>query len=282
PADRVVRIPIANRRNDNRRAPLMRLNRRCRPAGVRKPVRPCNEYEWRNRCANRSGPRRRERMNRFNFNNVGSSQFGQLWESELFSRGCRDDEFELIADLLSAKAVDDAPNRREVICDNSDSKLRSSRCGSGHRWANGLFLCHALSFEGWFEILGKAALPTRLVYELAVVVGYASASEILLLAMEAVALQIFAGPIADAFKRFLDVLDRVGDAEAQIAFAEIAERGPRKCGDAGVIEQRIGQFLRWPAGLRNVGENVERALRQAAGKTFDLIKTSDHHIAPLF
>ena len=207
PANRVLRIPVADRRNDNCRAPLVRLDSRGGPAGLRKRVRLCNEYEWRNRCANRSGPRRRERMNRFNFDNVGSSQFGQLWESELFSRGCRDDEFELIADLLSAKAVDDAPNRREVICDNSDSKLRSSRCGSGHRWANGLFLCHALSLESWFEILGKAALPTRFVNELAVVAGYASASEIFLPAMEAIALQIFADPISNPLERFLDVLD---------------------------------------------------------------------------
>ena len=46
----------------------------------------------------------------------------------------------------------------------------------------------------------------------------------------------------------------------KIAFAEIAERGAGQCGDAGIIEQRVGQFFRWPSGLRDVWENVERAL----------------------
>ena len=92
-------------------------------------------------------------------------------------------------------------------------------------------------------------------------------------------LQILLRPGADAIECLLDVLDRVGHAEAQIALAEIAESGPGERGDAGVVEQRVGQFLRWPPGLLDVRENVERALGQAAGKTFDLVKTGDHHVA---
>src|SRR5437667_7419414 len=93
-------------------------------------------------------------------------------------------------------------------------------------------------------------------------------------------LEIFLRPVAYAIERFLDVFDRVGDAEAQIAFAEIAEGGPGQPGDAGVVEQRVRQFLRGPPGLLDVGENVKRAFGQAAGKTFDLVQTSDHHVAP--
>jgi len=51
---------------------------------------------------------------------------------------------------------------------------------------------------------------------------------------------IFLRPGADAIECFLDVLYRVGHAEAQIAFTEIAECGPRQGGYAGIVEQRIG------------------------------------------
>src|SRR5439155_14053169 len=85
----------------------------------------------------------------------------------------------------------------------------------------------------------------------------------------------------DAIEGFLDVLYRVGHAEAQIAFTEIAECGPRQGGYAGIVEQRVGQFFRRPAGPLDVGENVERALGQATGKTSYIIEAGDHHVAPL-
>src|SRR6266571_5010012 len=93
-------------------------------------------------------------------------------------------------------------------------------------------------------------------------------------------LQIVLHPGPNAIERFLDVFDRVRDAETQIALAKIAKCGTRQRSDASVVEQRIGEFLRWPPGLRDVGENVERTLRQAAGETFDLVETGDHHVAP--
>src|SRR4029434_5735535 len=96
------------------------------------------------------------------------------------------------------------------------------------------------------------------------------------------ALQILCRPGTDAIERLLDVLDRIGHAEAQIALAEVAESSPRERGDAGVIKQCVGQFLRWPPGLLDVRENVECALGDAAGKTFDLVKAGDHHVASLF
>jgi hypothetical protein len=84
-------------------------------------------------------------------------------------------------------------------------------------------------------------------------------------------LQILLRPGRDAIERLLNVLDRVGDAEAQVAFAESAESGSGQRGDTCVIEQRVGQFLRWPARSRDVGKNIERTVGQTTGKTFDLI-----------
>src|SRR5450631_1927031 len=72
---------------------------------------------------------------------------------------------------------------------------------------------------------------------------------------ESCLLKMFVHPGADAIECLLDVLDRVRHAEAQIALAKIAESGPRQPGDAGIVEQRVGQFLRGPSGLLDVGEN---------------------------
>src|SRR5687767_6215029 len=80
----------------------------------------------------------------------------------------------------------------------------------------------------------------------------------------AVALQIFIHPGADAFERLLDILDRVGHAETQIAFAEIAKRRPGETGYPRFVEQRVRQFLRGPARLPDVGEDVKCALRRPA------------------
>jgi hypothetical protein len=53
-------------------------------------------------------------------------------------------------------------------------------------------------------------------------------------------LQIFLRPLPHPIERLLDVFDRVGHAEAQITFAEIAECSTRQRGDTRVIEQHIG------------------------------------------
>src|SRR4029453_5078412 len=83
-------------------------------------------------------------------------------------------------------------------------------------------------------------------------------------------LQILFRPGSDAIERFLNVLDRVRHAETQIAFAEITKGSSGKSGDAGIVEQCVGQFLRWPSGFGNVWENVERTVRGTAGETFYL------------
>src|ERR1039457_1122562 len=61
-----------------------------------------------------------------------------------------------------------------------------------------------------------------------------------------------------------------------------AERGSRETSDTGLFEQRVGQFLRRPARLRNVGEGVERAFRHAAGETLDLVQPGDEDVASAF
>src|SRR5438309_7296196 len=70
--------------------------------------------------------------------------------------------------------------------------------------------------------------------------------------------QVFVDPASDAIECLLDILDRVSHAEAQIALAEVAEGGPRERGNAGVVQQRAGQFLRWPSGRLDIGKNIER------------------------
>src|SRR5208282_2475408 len=69
------------------------------------------------------------------------------------------------------------------------------------------------------------------------------------------------------------------DAEAKIAFSVLAEGGAREAGDPGLFEQRVGQFLRQPAGLRDVRENVERAFRRTAGEAFDLVQAGNEGVA---
>jgi hypothetical protein len=57
-------------------------------------------------------------------------------------------------------------------------------------------------------------------------------------------LQILLHPFANPIERFLDVLNRVCDAETQITFAKVAERGAGERGHAGIVEKCIGQFFR--------------------------------------
>jgi hypothetical protein len=99
-------------------------------------------------------------------------------------------------------------------------------------------------------------------------------------ATDAVALQILLRPGVDAIERFFDVLDRVRHAKAKIALAEIAERGAGQCSDARVIKERVRQLFRWPSGLRDIWEDIERAMWDATGKTFDLVQAGNHDVSP--
>src|ERR1035437_2199366 len=91
--------------------------------------------------------------------------------------------------------------------------------------------------------------------------------------------QVLAYPLFNSRQGFVQVLQRVGDTEAEIAFSVCAEGGAGEAGDTGLFEQRVGQFLGRPAGLRNVGEGVERAFGDTAGEAFDLVETGDEDVA---
>ena len=92
-------------------------------------------------------------------------------------------------------------------------------------------------------------------------------------------LEILLGPLIDAIERRLQILQRISDAEAQVAFAEFPERCAGKRRDSSLFEKSIGKWLRLPSGLSDVRKNVERAVGHAAGKTFDLVQSSDEDIA---
>src|SRR5260370_34247257 len=77
-------------------------------------------------------------------------------------------------------------------------------------------------------------------------------------------LQILFRPRGHAIERLVDVLDRVGNTETQVAFTEIPECGTRQRGNAGIIEQCVGQFLGRPAGFGDVWKNVEGTVRRTA------------------
>src|SRR5262245_4939800 len=62
--------------------------------------------------------------------------------------------------------------------------------------------------------------------------------------------------IAHAVERLQDVLGRVGVREPHIAFPKDAEVGATDNGDAGVVEQRVGERLRLPAGPLDVVELI--------------------------
>ncbi len=72
-------------------------------------------------------------------------------------------------------------------------------------------------------------------------------------------------PLLNLLQRRAQVFQRVGDAEAEIAFSVFAESGAGEAGYTGLFEQRIGQFLRRPSGLSDVREDVERAFGDTAG-----------------
>src|ERR1017187_8074294 len=64
-------------------------------------------------------------------------------------------------------------------------------------------------------------------------------------------------PVFDFCQGRVQVLERVGYAEAEIAFSVFAEGGAGEAGYTCFFEQRVGQFLRRPAGLGDVREHGE-------------------------
>jgi|ERR1700680_1074273 hypothetical protein len=52
--------------------------------------------------------------------------------------------------------------------------------------------------------------------------------------------EVFLCPLVEAVERLLQVVQRIGDAEAKIAFAEFTEGGAGKRGHSGLFEQSVG------------------------------------------
>src|ERR671933_3058783 len=65
---------------------------------------------------------------------------------------------------------------------------------------------------------------------------------------------------AHAVQRQVDVVQRVGVAEADEALAVAAEGGARQARDAGLLEQGVGQLAAAEAGAGDVREGVEGAV----------------------
>src|SRR5260370_6510347 len=84
-------------------------------------------------------------------------------------------------------------------------------------------------------------------------------------------LEILLRPSFDPFQRFLQVLERIGNAEPQVAFSVGAEGGAAKPGHACLLEQRVGHFLGSPAGGPDAGESVKSAFGNTAMEARDLI-----------
>src|SRR5271166_3695947 len=91
-------------------------------------------------------------------------------------------------------------------------------------------------------------------------------------------LQMLLRPLIDTVQCLLKVLNGIRGTEAQVSLAEGAKRRARQPRYSGVLEQRVGQLLRRPARLLDIGEGVKRALGQPAGESFDLIDAAYEHV----
>src|ERR1035437_10874015 len=70
-------------------------------------------------------------------------------------------------------------------------------------------------------------------------------------------LEILLRPLVDALQRLFEILERIGHAEAQVAFAEMAECRAGKRRHAGLLQQSVGQRLGFPSRPGDVREHVE-------------------------
>src|SRR5579864_2255965 len=79
-------------------------------------------------------------------------------------------------------------------------------------------------------------------------------------------------PLLNLLQSAAQVFHRVRDAESQVALAELAERSPRKASHAGFFQQRVREWLRFPSRRSDIWEDIERALRHAAGESPNLVQ----------
>src|SRR5437016_9677212 len=64
-------------------------------------------------------------------------------------------------------------------------------------------------------------------------------------------------PVVDPVQRLLNVFDGIGDAEADVSFAIVAERCARKARYPCFFEQSVRQLFRCPASLFDVRKDIE-------------------------
>src|SRR5437879_6105371 len=85
---------------------------------------------------------------------------------------------------------------------------------------------------------------------------------------------------AHAVEGGAEVRLRVGVGEPEIALAVGAERGARQRGDAGLVEQALGDFGGRAPGAGDVREHVERAARAQALHAGQLVEPVHEDVAP--
>src|SRR5581483_3546211 len=75
------------------------------------------------------------------------------------------------------------------------------------------------------------------------------------------------------------VFQRICVAEANVAFAEFAECAAAQAGYAGLVQKKVGQFLRAHTRFFDVGKRIERATRDGAAESGDRIETFAEGVA---
>src|SRR5215203_5485503 len=77
-----------------------------------------------------------------------------------------------------------------------------------------------------------------------------------------------------------DVLAGVGVGEAQVALAVAAERGAGEAGDAGLLQEQVGERVGGEAGTGDAREGVESALGGYALDAGELVEAGHDQVAP--
>ena len=83
----------------------------------------------------------------------------------------------------------------------------------------------------------------------------------------------------DAVDGFHQIREGIGVAEADVAIAILSEAAAVEAGDAGFVEQVIGEFARADASAADVGEGVEGAAGKGTAEAGDLVEAGDEGVA---
>src|SRR5438045_2640170 len=86
-------------------------------------------------------------------------------------------------------------------------------------------------------------------------------------------------PGCNAIGGEVEVLNGIGDAEANVSFAMRAECGAGEARHPGLLQQRGREVFGAPAGFRDVREDVKSALGHAAGEARNVVQSLDKAVA---